>query len=159
VDRLKVYAYADQKAAGDIRVGDRAYIWDSTRAEKKVLVTLSRSSVQLNGRTRTLLLEFDVDNRQGVFIPGSFVRVDLTSHAPARVELPVEALNFRNNQPFTGVLLPDNRVNLRPLEIEGSDGKMVRLQSGVEAGEKVALNAGADLFDADIVQPIDWSSK
>jgi membrane fusion protein, multidrug efflux system len=159
VDRLKVYAYADQKAAGDIRVGDRAYIWDSTRAEKKVLATLSRSSVQLNGRTRTLLLEFDVDNRQGVFIPGSFVQVDLTSHAPARVELPVEALNFRNNQPFAVVLVQDNRVNLRPLVIEGSDGKMVKLQSGVEVGEKVALNAGADLFDGDIVQPIDWSLR
>lgn len=159
LDRLKVCAYADQTTASAIQVGDRADIWDSARPEKKVSAALSRTSVQLNGRTRTLLLEFDVDNRQGVFIPGSFVQVILVSHAPARVQLPVEALNFRGNKPFAAVLGQDNRINLRPLVIEESDGKMVKLESGVEEGEKVALSAGADLSDGDIVQPIARGSK
>lgn len=154
VDRLKVYAYADQKTASSIQVGDRAYIWDSTRPEKKVFAALSRTSVQLNARTRTLLLEFDVDNRQGIFTPGSFVQVSLIFQAPTRVEIPAEALNFRDNKPFAVVLGQDNRVNFRPLVIEGSDGKTVKLQSGIEEGEKVALNAGGHLSDGDTVQPI-----
>jgi RND family efflux transporter MFP subunit len=154
VDRLKVYAYANQKTASSIQVGDRAYIWDSTRPEKKVFAALSRTSVQLNARTRTLLLEFDVDNRQGIFTPGSFVQVSLIFQAPTRVEIPVEALNFRDNKPFAVVLGQDSRVNVRPLAIEGSDGKMVKLQSGIEEGEKVALNAGGPLSDGDTVQPI-----
>ena len=36
---------------------------------------------------------------------------------------------------------------------------MVKLASGVAEGEKVALNAGIDLSDGDIVQPIEWNSK
>lgn len=159
VDRLKVYAYADQKSASSIHVGDRAQIWDNTRPENMVSAALSRTSVQLNGRTRTLLLEFDVDNRPEVFIPGSFVQVMLISRATARVQLPVEALTFRGSKPFAAVLGQDNRVNLRPLVIEESDGKMVKLASGVAEGEKVALNAGIDLSDGDIVQPIEWNSK
>jgi membrane fusion protein, multidrug efflux system len=159
LDRLKVYAYADQNTAGSIHVGDRAYIGDSARPETKVSAALSRTSVQLNGRTRTLLLEFDVDNRQGGFIPGSFVQVILVAHAPARVQIPVGALTFHGTQPFAAVLGQDNRVDLRPVVIAESDGKMVKLESGVEEGEKVALSAGADLADGDIVQPIDPGSK
>jgi RND family efflux transporter MFP subunit len=159
VDRLRVYAYAEQKTAGSIQVGDRAHIWDSTSPGKRVSASLSRTSVQLNARTRTLLLEFDVENRHGTFTAGSFVQVALIFQAPTRVEIPVEALSFRDNKPFAVVLGQDNRVNLRPVILEESDGKMVKLQSGVEAGEKVALNAGGALSDGDVVQPIDWNLK
>ncbi len=159
VDRLKIYAYADQKNAGFIRVGDRADIWDPTRSAKKISATLSRTNVQLNARTRTLILEFDVDNSQGVFVPGSFVQISLVLRTPPYVEVPIEALTFRGDQPYALVVTPENRVNLRAIGIAESDGKVLKLQSGIHEGDQVVINGGDAISDGDAVQPSGPTSK
>lgn len=154
VDKLKVYAYSDQRNANFIKVGDAAEIWDATRSESRFPATVSRTSVQLNATTRTLLLQFDVDNKQGVLVPGSFVRVALTIKTPPRVAVPAEALVYRMGDPYVAVIAEGNTVHYRSVAIAFSDGKTVRLMSGVEAGERVALNLGAGVAEGERVRPV-----
>ena len=152
-------AYSDQNNANYIKVGDRAEIWDATRSEAKVPATVSRTSVQLNPNTRTLLLEFDVDNKQGVLVPGSFVRVALNIGTPPRVEIPANALIFRSGNPFAAVITDQDTVNLRPVVIAYSDGIHVRLASGVNEGERVAVNPGVSITEGAKVQPVKADQK
>lgn len=160
VDKLKVYAYSDQSNANYIRVGDHAEIWDVTRSEEKVPATVSRTSVQLNARTRTLLLQFDVDNKKRTLVPGSFVRVGLVIRTPPRVEVPVEALVYRaGGNPYVAVITEKNTVAFQQVAIAFSDGKTARLASGVQEGERVALSLGAGVIEGQEVRPVPAKEK
>jgi RND family efflux transporter MFP subunit len=123
LDRLKVCAYADQSTANYFRVGNHAEIWDVTGSEERVPARVSRTSVQLNARTRTLLLQLDVDNRKRSLVPESFVRVALTIKTPPRIEVPVEALVYRSGVPYVAVLAGNNTVAFHQVVIASATGK------------------------------------
>lgn len=159
VDKLKVYAYCDQANANYIQVGNAAEIRDVTRSEEPVPATVSRTSVQLSAKTRTLLLQLDVDNRKGLLVPGSFVRITLKIKTPPRVQIPVEALVYRTGDPYAAVITKENKINFRQVVIAVSDGKTARLMSGVREGERVALNLGAGVGEGDVVRPIEAKAK
>jgi len=152
-DRLRVYVYPDQRIASLIKVGGRAEVSDTTRPDVKLTATVNRTSGELDLKTRTLLVEIDCDNRDGLILAGSFVQVTLSLRMPHQVEIPTQALIIRGKRTLVGVITPDNKVNLRPVEIYESDGKTARLSSGVQEGEKVALNLGHSVEDGELVQP------
>ena len=152
-NRLRIYVYPDQRIASLVQVGDRAEISDTARPDVKLTAAVSRTSGELDLKTRTLLVEIDCDNRDGLILAGSFVQVTLSLRMPRQVEIPTQALIIRGNKTLVGVITPDNKVNLRPVEIYESDGKTARLSSGVQEGEKVALNLGHSVEDGQMVQP------
>jgi membrane fusion protein, multidrug efflux system len=152
-DRLRVYVYPDQRIASLIKVGDDAEVSDTTRPDVKLKAAVSRTSGELDLKTRTLLVEIECGNRDGLILAGSFVQVTLHLRMPRQVEVPVQALIIRGNKTLVGVITTDNKVNLRPVEIYESDGKTARLGSGVQEGDKVALDLGQSVQDGQMVQP------
>ena len=60
---------------------------------------------------------------------------------------------------FVGIASSDNRVNFRAVTITESDGKTVRVRSGLRAGEKVMVHPGESISDGEQVQPINTTSK
>ncbi len=157
-DRLRVYVYLDQKNASLVQVGDSAEIADAARPEVKLPATVSRTSRELDSKTRTLLTELDVANEGGRIIAGSFVNVALTLRNPPGVQVPAEALAIRGERTTVGVLTDQNRVNFRPVVIAESDGKVVNVSAGLTEGEKVVLNPGKGIVEGDQVQPIDLTA-
>lgn len=158
-ERLRVYVYLDQKNAAFVRVGDRAVIADAARPEARVDARVSRMSDELDIKTRTRLVEIDLDNRRGAFLAGGFLQVSLVLHAPPYVQVPVDALLLRGEKAFVGAVGSDNRVTFRPVVTADSDGKMVRISSGVTEGELVVLNPGTGIIDGEVVQPIRSDGK
>jgi membrane fusion protein, multidrug efflux system len=158
-DRLRIYVYADQKTAGSIRVGDRVEVTDPTRRDVKVSATVTRTSGELDPKTRTLLVEIEVDNKDKNIIAGSFVQVNANIKMPPGVEVPTQALIIRENKKFVAVINNDNKVNLRPVQIDESDGKNIKLRSGVEEGERVALSVSNDVEEGAIVRPVAVNEK
>jgi membrane fusion protein, multidrug efflux system len=153
-EQLKVYVYPDQKTASLIQVGDRAEVSDASRPEVKLSAVVSRTSGELDLKTRTLLVQIDLDNKDNRILAGSFVQVHLFVKSPPCVEVPAQALVIRKDKTFIGVVTPDNTIALRPVDIYESDGKVVKLRSGVEEGEQVALNEGYNIQDGDHVFPV-----
>lgn len=154
IDRLRVYAYPDQTTASLIKVGDRAEIRDEARPRLKATGTVDRTSGEIDPKTRTLLVEIDVDNHGMRLLPGSFVQVALHVQSEPMAEVPVEALVIRGEKDFVAVVGPDNTLSFRPVTIFDSDGKVVRLSSGVKEGERVALNVGDSVEDGHHIQPV-----
>ncbi len=158
-DRLRVYVYLDQRDAAFVRLGDHGEIYDSGRPEVRLSAVVSRVSGELDPRTRTLLTELDLDNKQGLILPGSFVQVSLTLKTTPLVEIPAEALLSKDETASVAVVSADNRVNFRKVTVADSDGKMVRLASGLSRGEEVVLNPGFGIAEGMHVEPVRAAAK
>ncbi len=154
-ERLRVYAYPDQKTAGSVRLGDQVEVADATRPEIKLSATVSRTSGELDTKTRTLLVEIDLDNREGKILAGSFVQVTLFIRSTAIAEIPAESLIMRGDKPYVAVLGDDNKATFRQVTIYESDGRKIRLTSGVSVGERVIVSPGETLSEGERVQPVD----
>jgi multidrug efflux pump subunit AcrA (membrane-fusion protein) len=115
---------------------------------------ITRITAELAPRTRTMLTEIDVDNQDGAILPGSFVQVALQTKRPSLIEIPAEALALRGERPFAAVVDGTQHVHYRPVVIADDDGTTVRLQSGLEEGELVALNLGNDAQEGAQVQVV-----
>lgn len=154
IDRLRVYIYLDQKNAALVKLGDRAMVADAARPGHEVPGRISRISGELDVKTRTMLVELDVDNRKEELLAGGFVQVALTLAMPPGVEVPVEALRLDDDVTKVAVVGAGNRVALRQVTVAESDGKMARLEGGVAEGETVILHPGVGLAAGTLVQPV-----
>ncbi|HEX7546104.1 MAG TPA: efflux RND transporter periplasmic adaptor subunit [Gemmatimonadaceae bacterium] len=152
-DSLRVVAYLDQVDAESVHAGLRATITMDERAGVRIPVRVARTSGALDARTRKLLVEFNLDNRHGEIVPGSFVHVELDAPAPVLPELPSEALVVRQNRMFVAVLAADSTVHFREVTVASNDGRRIRVLTGVSSGDRVVLNAGDALADGARVRP------
>lgn len=154
IDRLRVYVYVDQSNAGLIREEDVAEISDVARPDIKIQGAVTRTSGELDPKTRTLLVEIEVENSENRILAGSSVRVTIWVKTPQHVQIPVEALLIRGGKNFVGTVTPDNTISFRPITIRDSDGKVLRLSSGLKEGELVTVNVRNRVSDGDKVDPI-----
>ena len=153
-DRLRVYVYLDQRNAAFVRVGNRAEVVDAARPEVRRSARVSRKSGEIDLKSRTLLVELDLDNREGRFLAGGFVQVTLKLQTPIYVQVPVDGLLVRGEKTFVGVVDSDNRVTFRSVTVVDSDGTRASLGSGLAAGERVVLNPGTGIVEGEVIQPV-----
>jgi len=158
-NKLRVYVYMDQRDASIVHLGDRAEIYDSARPEIRLPAVVSRASGELDPKTRTLLTELDLDNKQGLMLAGSFVQVSITLRTIPLVEIPAEALLSKDETALVAVVSGDNKANFRKVSVADSDGKMVRLASGLSEGELVILNPGFGVSEGMHVEPVSIAPK
>lgn len=158
-DRLRVYVYLDQKNASLVKVGDHAEVFDAARPEVRLEAMVSRTSIKLDAKTRTLLAEVDVDNRDGKLLAGSFVNVALHFKMPPAVQVPCEALVVRDGKNCVGLLTDDDKVAYGEVAVAASDGKLLTISSGLREGQRVVLNPGMTIAEGTRVQPFDLREK
>ena len=152
-ERLRVYVYVPQHDAGFVKVGDRALVTLVERGDVQIEGQVARRADELDPRTRMMLVEVDVDNRDGRIVAGSFVTVILTLATPPEIIVPVEALVINGSKASVFVLDGDT-VHARPVVVSDNDGTIARLARGLRAGELVALNVGDNVADGARVQPV-----
>lgn len=151
--KLKVSVYVEQAEAPNVKPGQEAEIVDAANAARKVKGQISRISGELDARTRTLLAEVDFDNKDGTFVAGSFVNVILLIPASSYVEVPASALVTRDRKSLAALVQPDGHIKLVPIEVAGTDGKVLRIANGIAVGDQVALNVPASLADGGKISP------
>jgi multidrug efflux pump subunit AcrA (membrane-fusion protein) len=114
---------------------------------------VARVAGELDTRTRTQLTEVDFDNGKGEFIPGSFVNVNLLLPTRSYVEVPAPALIMREGKRMVAVIGSDSRVKFTPINVAGTDGKVIRVESGLDENVRVALNLPNTVADGAKVSP------
>ncbi|HWE28750.1 MAG TPA: efflux RND transporter periplasmic adaptor subunit [Polyangia bacterium] len=152
-ERLRVYVYVPQRDATFVKVGDRAQVTMPDRADVQIEGRVTRRTDELDSRTRMMLVEVDLDNRDGKIVPGSFVTVTLTFATPPEIFVPVEALVL-NGAKASVFVLDGEKVHARPVVVSDNDGTIARLARGLRSGELVALNLGDNVADGARVQPM-----
>jgi hypothetical protein len=122
-----------------------------------VPASVTRLSGALDAKTRKMVAELDVNDRDGRIVPGGFVQVVLDVPSPARPQAPAEALLVRGTSTYVGLIDATAHVHLIPVTVASNDGKTVTFASGVIPGQRVALSLGGTVADGALVQVSDSS--
>jgi membrane fusion protein, multidrug efflux system len=154
ISRLRIYVYVDQAHASLVRIGDAATISDQANPSLKVAAHVTRTSGAIDPKTRTLLVEIDIDNPHNRILAGSFVQVELKVQTPRYVEVPSDALIIRGTQTFVAVVTPDNTIKFTQVAVAEQTGETARLFSGLDEGERVARSVGERVPEGGRVQPV-----
>lgn len=152
--RLKVTVYPEQSEAPNVKPGLEAEIVDAAAPQRRVKGKIARVAGELDPRTRTLLTEVDIDNAEQQLVPGSFVNVNLLIPSASYIEVPASALLSRDKKSMVALVTAEKTVRLQSIEVAGTDGKVLRIASGVNEGDRVVLNVPASLADGARVSPV-----
>jgi len=157
VDPLRVYTSVPQAYAPTIKVGEQSVITLQEFPGRKFTGKVARTAEAIDPSTRTLLTEVDVPNKDGRLLPGSFGEVHFAVATNVdKVTVPVNAMLFRAEGPRVAVVGPNNRVQLRLINIGRDYGATLEILGGVSPTEKIVINPPDSLEDGQevvIAQP------
>jgi len=159
VDRLKVTLYLDQRYAALLHQGDAVNLASPDRPGEAIPARVTRLSGQLDSRTRMMLAEAEVDNRDGRIVPGSFLQVKIALKTPQHLEIPVEGLIVRGDKTFAAVVDATRHLALRPITVGEESGQRLPVLSGLKAGETIVLNLGDAAQEGSVVRPLPAAGK
>jgi RND family efflux transporter MFP subunit len=145
-DTLRVFVAVPQVYSRAVRPGATAALTLDEFPGKSFSGTIARNSNSIDPASRTLLVEVDVDNRDGQLLPGAYVRVHLTLPKEIRsVTVPANTLLFRAEGLRVGVVR-NGRVDLVPITIGRDYGSTVEVVSGLQSTDQVIANPADSLL-------------
>ncbi len=119
-----------------------------------------RTSKAIDPSSRTLLVEIDVENRDGKLLPGAYAEVHMNVHdAVTPMIVPVSALIFRAEGLQVGTVVNGtngDQAKLVHITIGQDDGSTVQVVNGINADSRVIVNPPDSLIDGEpvhVVQP------
>jgi len=141
VDPLRVYTSVPQAYAPYIKVGAKTDVTLQEFPGQKFVARVARTAEAIDPATRTLLTEVDVPNPDGRLLPGSFGEVHFAVGSDVnKVTVPVNAMLFRAEGARLAVVGPDNKVQLRPINIGRDYGATLEILGGVSPADRVVIN-------------------
>ncbi|RLA56984.1 MAG: efflux RND transporter periplasmic adaptor subunit [Gammaproteobacteria bacterium] len=112
------------------------------------------SDAAINPQTGTFTLEADFPNPDEILIAGQFARARIAIDSrPGALLIPQRALSELQGVFRVFVVADDGSVKMRAVETGPQIGRMVLVNSGLEAGEHVAIEGLLSLKDGATVQP------
>jgi membrane fusion protein (multidrug efflux system) len=151
IDTLRIQVYVGQSDAARLVIGDTVTLTSDTDPSHPIEAKVSRMSMGLDTRTRTMLCEADVDNRPPRLYPGQFVKATLKLRGARTPLVPGEALTWRGDKLFVA-LVQDGQVHLQQVVTGDDSGRIVQILTGLQGGETVILNPSPELSNGDRVQ-------
>lgn len=114
-----------------------------------------RTSKAIDPASRTLLVEVDVENRDGTLIPGAFTEVHFrVKVAKQTMIVPVSTLMFRQEGLRIATVVNGNTAKLLPITIGQDDGRVVQVIEGLHPDDLVIQNPPDSLVDGETVRVV-----
>lgn len=140
-DRLRIFVEVPQDDAPYIAPGTKAQLTLSQYPGRSFTGTVARTAGAIDPRSRTLRAEIDLDNPEGVLLPGAFAQVSLTlANSHPGLSLPANALLFRPQGVQVAVVDGSGIVRLRTVSLGRDFGTRVEIRSGLDGNEQVVIN-------------------
>ncbi|NOT74045.1 MAG: efflux RND transporter periplasmic adaptor subunit [Cyclobacteriaceae bacterium] len=155
LDKVRIYVYVEQKDASYIKVGYPVEVVLFENATEKISATVTRISGELDSKTKMMLTEIDLDNKDSKVIPGSFVQIRIQSPGAPKLQMPREALIIKDGKYFVATLNADNAIHFQSVKIGENTGDKITVLEGVTDKETIALNIGDSLEEGQkvIIKP------
>ena len=151
---LRVYIPVPEVCTDAVRTGEKVAITLDEYPGRTFTGTLVRNSDAIDMATRTLNVEVDVANPDGLLRPGSYAFVHLTVPPVAgAVTIPSNTLLFRSEGLRVGVVR-DGHAHLVPIAIGHDYGSSVEVVSGLKPTDAVILDPSDSLEDGQPVQVV-----
>lgn len=141
-----------EQAISTIQPGQSVSIVTSAYADRAFAGRIARISPNVVATSRTLTVEAEVENGQGLLKPGQFATVRISqSKGDAAVLIPARAV--RTEQDISRVfVIRDGRVVERVVQLGQTEGDLVEVKTGISAGELVATSNVEQLKDGTVVR-------
>jgi Cu(I)/Ag(I) efflux system membrane fusion protein len=140
-DLSKLWVQVDlyERDAPYVHVGDHAKL--SIEGEATPIdATVDFLAPTIDEATRTVKARFVVDNRSGKLRPGAFASAELTLSLGSGLVIPESAVILTGKRAIV-FLIHDSHIQPREIVLGPSAGEMYRVESGLEAGDRVATSA------------------
>jgi RND family efflux transporter MFP subunit len=140
INTLRVFVAVPQLYSQAVRPAATASLTLDEFPGKIFTGTIARNSNSIDPASRTLLVEVDVDNRNGNLLPEAYVRVHLKlPQSVNSVTIPANTLLFRSEGLRVGVVR-NGRAELVPVTIGRDYGSSVEVVSGLQPTDAVIVN-------------------
>ncbi|MDE3187097.1 MAG: efflux RND transporter periplasmic adaptor subunit [Acidobacteriota bacterium] len=155
IQTLRVYTNVPQLYSQTAKVGARLSLTFPEHPGQTFTGTLVRTAKAIDPASRTLLVEIDVDNRDGTLLPGSLAQVHFkTPGAAPTFVVPAAALIFRREGLQLGTVVHGNVAHLVHVVIGEDDGANVQIISGISATDRVIQDPPDSLIEGEKVAPL-----
>src|SRR5215472_7541214 len=158
IHTLRVYINVPQDYSQSARVGLTADLEFQEFPGRRFQGKLVRTAEAIDVASRTLLVEVDVDNRNGELLPGAYAQVHLMVPASLRtLELPVSALIFRSQGLQVGTVDKNSCAVLKSVSLGRDMGNTVEIVSGLSPDDVVITNPPDSLISGEEVRVVPGS--
>jgi RND family efflux transporter MFP subunit len=158
INVLRVYVNVPQIYSQSAVPGSTAKLTLSEFPGQTFTGKLVRTARAIDPASRTLLVEFDVDNRDGKLLPGAYTEVHMDVHqGVAPLIIPVSALIFRNQGLQVGTVVKGtngDQAKLLQVTLGQDDGSTVQVIHGLSADSQVIQNPPDSLIDGEPVHVV-----
>jgi len=147
LDVIRVKTYVPERDAVWADVGDTAAISFDALPGQAFSGAVARLSGAVDPKTRTMLVEIDLPNSDGLIRPGLYGQVRLTlEQRDGVLSLPAAAVQFGEGGAFVLIAAGDV-ARLTPVETGLNVGGWIEIVAGLRGGERVVTGAPAGLTD------------
>lgn len=154
--QLRVYVNVPQSDAAAIQPGMTATLTVPERPGMKFEARLLDTDDSITASSGTLLVQLQVDNQNGLLIPGEYTEVHFAMPTnPHALLIPASSLIFRQSGLQVAVLGKDNHAVLKPVTIATDLGTQVEIGSGLDANDRVIDNPPDSIANGDAVRLAD----
>jgi RND family efflux transporter MFP subunit len=158
INVLRVYVNVPQIYSQSAAPGTTAQLTLSEFPGQTFTGKLVRTARAIDPASRTLLVEFDVDNRDGKLLPGAYTEVHMNVHqGVAPMIIPVSALIFRTEGLQVGTVAKGSngdQAKLVHVTLGQDDGSTVQVIQGLSADSQVIQNPPDSLIDGEPVHVV-----
>jgi RND family efflux transporter MFP subunit len=146
--RLRVSVNVPERFSKIARPGLAADLALAEFPGRRFPATLVRSSEAIDPASRTLLVEFEVDNGKGELLPGAYVQVQIKlPQAESTLVVPVTTLIFRSEGVRVAVVNAEGVVSMTPITLGRDFGTEVEVVSGLSPSARLVVSPPDSLGD------------
>lgn len=146
-DPLRVYVNLPQAYAQLVKPGQAVQVTQGELRGQRFAGQVARTAASIDAATRTMQLEVSLPNRDGVLLPGAYVKVELALQASQSLLAPTNALLFRAQGAMVALVDAQGRVSLRRVSVGRNYGVDFEVLDGISENDRLVLN------------PPDWLSE
>jgi RND family efflux transporter MFP subunit len=151
--RVRIYVQVPQAFSADLRPGLKATFQMPQYPGRQFDATVVTTSNAMNATSRSMLVELQTDNADGILLGGTYCQVEFQLPGdPNMVRLPTTALVPVNNGAQVAVLGDGNKVALKPVQLGRDFGDSVEVTAGLSTGDRVIDSPPETLQSGDTVQ-------
>lgn len=115
---------------------------------------VARFADSLDMQTRTMHTEVDVENPKNTLVEGMYANVTLVLHQDAdALSVPLQAVTRNGNSASVVLVNPQDRIELRPVQLGLEGATRVEVLSGLSLNDRVVIGNANDYHAGEKVQP------
>jgi RND family efflux transporter MFP subunit len=151
--KVRIYVKVPQRLAGNIHPGLTAELRLPQFPGRVFTAKATNTSHAIDTSSRTLLVELQADNPDGLLQPGTYVEAQLNVPSdPNTLLIPSSAILFRQHGLEAAVVGDDDKVTLKKISLGRNRGVQVEVTDGLIPADRVVDSPPDSLGSGDLVR-------